>query len=63
MIVWGVVKIASFAGGNASQQPLREHDIEIELRPGATKRRQGPGMSLYFRDPDGRLLEFISYIS
>jgi hypothetical protein len=33
MIVWGVVKIASFAGGNASQQPLREHDIEIELRP------------------------------
>jgi catechol 2,3-dioxygenase-like lactoylglutathione lyase family enzyme len=22
---------------------------------------KGPGMSVYFRDPDGSLLEFISY--
>jgi catechol 2,3-dioxygenase-like lactoylglutathione lyase family enzyme len=23
---------------------------------------KGPGMSVYFRDPDGSLLEFISYV-
>jgi catechol 2,3-dioxygenase-like lactoylglutathione lyase family enzyme len=40
---------------------LGEHGVEIEEgsveRPGA----KGAGSSVYFRDPDGTLLEFISY--
>jgi catechol 2,3-dioxygenase-like lactoylglutathione lyase family enzyme len=40
---------------------LAEHGVEVELgpveRPGA---RHG-GVSVYFRDPDGSLLELISY--
>jgi len=28
---------------------------------GAAVRRQGPGTSVYFRDPDGSLMEFMSY--
>ena len=42
---------------------LREHNIQIEQGPLSRNGARGPGMSVYFRDPDGSLLEFISYIS
>jgi catechol 2,3-dioxygenase-like lactoylglutathione lyase family enzyme len=35
--------------------------VAIELGPVATQGAKDAGMSVYFRDPDGSLLEFISY--
>ena len=35
--------------------------VAIELGPKRTFGAKGLGMSVYFRDPDGTLLEFISY--
>jgi len=40
---------------------LREQGVEIELGPVARHGARGGGTSVYFRDPDGSLLEFISY--
>jgi catechol 2,3-dioxygenase-like lactoylglutathione lyase family enzyme len=40
---------------------LRAHEIEVELGPVTRHGAQGEGTSVYFRDPDGSLLEFISY--
>jgi catechol 2,3-dioxygenase-like lactoylglutathione lyase family enzyme len=40
---------------------LRAHGVEIELGPVGRAGARGAGMSVYFRDPDGSLLEFISY--
>ncbi|MDQ2651590.1 MAG: VOC family virulence protein [Chloroflexota bacterium] len=40
---------------------LRQRGVEIELGPVARSGAQGEGMSVYFRDPDGSLLEFICY--
>ncbi|MHA7874036.1 VOC family protein [Roseivivax sp.] len=40
---------------------LAGHDIPVELGPVARNGARGPGLSLYFRDPDGTLLEFICY--
>ena len=40
---------------------LREHDVEIELGPVPRSGAGDDGTSVYFRDPDGSLLEFISY--
>jgi catechol 2,3-dioxygenase-like lactoylglutathione lyase family enzyme len=42
---------------------LREHDIEIEQGPVSRDGAKGRGTSVYFRDPDGSLLEFISYVA
>jgi catechol 2,3-dioxygenase-like lactoylglutathione lyase family enzyme len=42
---------------------LQEHQIEIEQGPVSRDGAEGRGMSVYFRDPDGSLLEFISYAS
>lgn len=36
-------------------------NVAIELGPVPTSGTRGMGRSLYFRDPDGSLLEFISY--
>ena len=42
---------------------LRNHDVEIEIGPVQRFGSKGEGISIYFRDPDGSLLEFISYDS
>jgi len=40
---------------------LRIHGVPIEAGPMTRGGRRGRGTSVYFRDPDGSLLEFISY--
>lgn len=40
---------------------LLSHGVEIELGPVERIGAGGRGRSVYFRDPDGTLLEFISY--
>jgi catechol 2,3-dioxygenase-like lactoylglutathione lyase family enzyme len=40
---------------------LQGHGIEIEVGPAERDGARGRGTSVYFRDPDGSLLEFISY--
>ena len=40
---------------------LKERGIAIEVGPAARQGAKGQGMSVYFRDPDGSLLELISY--
>ena len=40
---------------------LKTCDVEIELGPVRRFGSKGEGTSVYFRDPDGSLLEFISY--
>ena len=40
---------------------LGAHDVRIELGPVDRPGARGTGLSVYFRDPDGSLLELISY--
>jgi catechol 2,3-dioxygenase-like lactoylglutathione lyase family enzyme len=40
---------------------LQEQRIAVEVGPVTRHGAQGQGTSVYFRDPDGSLLEFISY--
>jgi catechol 2,3-dioxygenase-like lactoylglutathione lyase family enzyme len=40
---------------------LTKHGVTVELGPVATNGAKGPGTSVYFRDPDGSLLEFLTY--
>lgn len=40
---------------------LTRHGVEIELGPVERNGARGRGISVYFRDPDGSLMEFISY--
>jgi catechol 2,3-dioxygenase-like lactoylglutathione lyase family enzyme len=40
---------------------LERHGVPIEEGPVPRNGAGGPGISVYFRDPDGSLLEFISY--
>jgi catechol 2,3-dioxygenase-like lactoylglutathione lyase family enzyme len=40
---------------------LEACDVAVELGPVDREGAQGPGRSVYFRDPDGSLLEFLSY--
>jgi catechol 2,3-dioxygenase-like lactoylglutathione lyase family enzyme len=42
---------------------LAAHGIAIELGPVERRGAKGTGKSIYFRDPDGSLMEFISYDS
>jgi catechol 2,3-dioxygenase-like lactoylglutathione lyase family enzyme len=40
---------------------LRAHDVPVELGPVPRQGAGGVGASIYFRDPDGSLLELIVY--
>jgi catechol 2,3-dioxygenase-like lactoylglutathione lyase family enzyme len=40
---------------------LEAHGVEIELGPVERHGALGAGTSVYFRDPDGSLMEFITY--
>ena len=42
---------------------LVRHGVTVELGPLIRNGARGRGTSVYFRDPDGSLLEFISYAS
>lgn len=44
-----------------AQRHLEEHGIPVELGPVERRGAGGAGTSVYFRDPDGTLLELISY--
>lgn len=44
-----------------AQAHLASHGVPIELGPVGRFGARGAGTSVYFRDPDGSLLEFISY--
>jgi catechol 2,3-dioxygenase-like lactoylglutathione lyase family enzyme len=46
-----------------AQEHLRRAGVTIEVGPVARGGVRGKGTSLYFRDPDGSLLEFISYVA
>ena len=46
-----------------AHEHLRRHGVEVEMGPVERRGARGVGTSLYFRDPDGSLLEFISYAS
>ncbi|EBA08758.1 VOC family protein [Sagittula stellata] len=46
---------------DAAQAHLNAHGVKVELGPVPRNGARGPGTSLYFRDPDGTLLEFICY--
>jgi catechol 2,3-dioxygenase-like lactoylglutathione lyase family enzyme len=41
---------------------LAANGVTVELGPVERHGRKGRGTSVYFRDPDGTLLEFISYL-
>ena len=40
---------------------LGRHGVEVEVGPVQRSGVRGTGTSVYFRDPDGSLLEFIAY--
>lgn len=40
---------------------LEGHEVPVELGPVSRNGARGPGHSLYFRDPDGSLIELIVY--
>lgn len=42
---------------------LRGHGVAVEEGPVQRNGAKGPGRSVYFRDPDGSLMELISYAS
>lgn len=45
----------------AAVEHLRAHGVEVEQGPVERLGGRGAGTSVYFRDPDGSLLELISY--
>jgi catechol 2,3-dioxygenase-like lactoylglutathione lyase family enzyme len=48
-------------GIDAARAHLASHGVDAELGPVERAGAKGFGKSLYFRDPDGSLLEFICY--
>ena len=47
----------------AAMAHLRRLGVVIETGPLARQGARGQGTSVYFRDPDGSLLEFITYVA
>jgi catechol 2,3-dioxygenase-like lactoylglutathione lyase family enzyme len=45
----------------AAVEHLERHGVAVELGPVARHGARGEGTSVYFRDPDGSLLELIAY--
>jgi catechol 2,3-dioxygenase-like lactoylglutathione lyase family enzyme len=45
----------------AAAEHLRAHGVEVELGPVERHGARGTGTSVYFRDPDGSLLELLAY--
>ena len=43
------------------KEHLERNGVEVEMGPVERSGARGTGTSVYFRDPDGSLLEFISY--
>jgi catechol 2,3-dioxygenase-like lactoylglutathione lyase family enzyme len=44
-----------------AREHLERHGVSVEAGPVSRNGARGEGRSVYFRDPDGSLLEFISY--
>ena len=44
-----------------AEEHLKAHGVGVEMGPVERRGAKGAGTSVYFRDPDGSLLEFISY--
>jgi catechol 2,3-dioxygenase-like lactoylglutathione lyase family enzyme len=44
-----------------AREHLERNGVEVEMGPVKRSGARGTGTSVYFRDPDGSLLEFISY--
>jgi catechol 2,3-dioxygenase-like lactoylglutathione lyase family enzyme len=44
-----------------AREHLEDHGVPVEAGPVERFGARGAGTSLYFRDPDGSLLEFITY--
>jgi catechol 2,3-dioxygenase-like lactoylglutathione lyase family enzyme len=44
-----------------AMEHLERNGVEVEMGPVERSGARGTGTSVYFRDPDGSLLEFISY--
>ena len=44
-----------------AERHLKERGVAVEMGPVGRNGAGGAGTSVYFRDPDGSLLEFISY--
>jgi catechol 2,3-dioxygenase-like lactoylglutathione lyase family enzyme len=44
-----------------AREHLERNGVEVEMGPVERSGARGNGTSVYFRDPDGSLLEFISY--
>jgi catechol 2,3-dioxygenase-like lactoylglutathione lyase family enzyme len=42
---------------------LEKQGVAVESGPMQRNGAKGPGTSVYFRDPDGSLMEFMSYVS
>jgi catechol 2,3-dioxygenase-like lactoylglutathione lyase family enzyme len=47
---------------SAAIEHLERHGVAVELGPVPRAGAHGDGTSVYFRDPDGSLLELISYL-
>jgi catechol 2,3-dioxygenase-like lactoylglutathione lyase family enzyme len=59
----GMADLCFVWDGSADEaiEHLERHGVEVEEGPVPRNGARGPGLSVYFRDPDGSLLEFIAY--